>query len=91
MTDTSTHCGFPSSTCPHADESAEIAVRKVFAILGVDINIPKDVEEFRQDLRFGSKLRKASDKGFLAFIMAVGGAIATALFVGIQFKLTGGN
>jgi hypothetical protein len=27
-----------TNECPHADKSAELAVRKIFAILGVDID-----------------------------------------------------
>ena len=44
-------------------DAADRAVKKVFAILGVDIDKPESVEEFREDLRFGRKLRKASDHG----------------------------
>ena len=57
----------------HADdiarEAAKTAVHNVFAILGVDVDDPRQVEEFRQDLRFGGKLRRAADRGF---IMSVG-------------------
>lgn len=53
----------------HADDiarnAADKAVQSVFAILGVDIDDPRQVEEFRQDLRFGGKLRRAADKGFM--------------------------
>ncbi len=33
--------------CPQAEQAADHAVRKVFAILGVDIDKPESVEEFR--------------------------------------------
>jgi O-acetyl-ADP-ribose deacetylase (regulator of RNase III) len=49
--------------CPHAQESADRAVKKVFAILGVDIDDPEKVEEFRMDLRFGRSMRRAADRG----------------------------
>jgi hypothetical protein len=35
-------------------------VKKVFAILGVDIDRPESVEEFREDLRFGKRMRKGN-------------------------------
>lgn len=62
-----------------AEESSDKAVRKVFAILGVNIDEPKEVEEFREDLRFGRRLRRATDKGFfsVAGLLAVGAALAS--------------
>lgn len=85
------HCStHDSGQCPQAEESADAAVKKVFAILGVDIDNPKDVEEFRQDLRFGGRLRKASDHGFLAMVAAVFVAVLAVLWVGITSKISGG-
>ena len=43
----------PPEHCPHAAEAADTAVKKVFAILGVDVDVPKEVEQFRENLRFG--------------------------------------
>jgi hypothetical protein len=81
------------STCnnPQCQEAADRAVKKVFAILGVDIDKPESVEEFREDLRFGKKLRKAADHGFMAFVGVVAVAIASAIWFGIQAKLGGGG
>lgn len=56
---------------PECSEIADRAVKKTFAILGVDIDKPESVEEFRQDLRFGKRLRKIADHGTLAFFGAV--------------------
>lgn len=70
-------------SCPESVQAADAAVKKVFAILGVDIDKPESVEEFREDLRFGKKLRKASDHGTLVFIAAVISALAYASWVGI--------
>jgi len=75
--------------CHHAAEAAEIAVKKVFAILGVDVDKPEDVEEFREDLRFGKKLRKGADHGFLAFIAILTASISAALWAGITGNLKG--
>lgn len=69
--------------CPHIQRSAEIAVTKVFAILGVDINNPEKVEEFRVNLRFGAGLRRASDKGIFAAI----GVVTTMLLAALGWGL----
>lgn len=63
---------------------AEDAVRRVFAILGVDIDQPESVEEFREDLRFGRKLRRIADHGVLAFFGVVAAAMAAAVWAGIS-------
>lgn len=73
--------------CPHVDDAAEKAVSKVFAILGVDINKPESVEEFREDLRFGKKLRKGADHGFLVITAIIATAIMAAIWQGIEHKL----
>jgi hypothetical protein len=69
--------------CPESVEAADAAVKKVFAILGVDIDKPESVEEFRENLRFGKRLRRASDHGTLVFIAAVVSALTYASWVGI--------
>jgi hypothetical protein len=80
-----------SPECGYAAEAAEIAVKRVFAILGVDIDKPESVEEFREDLRFGKKLRKGADHGFLAFVAILTAAVCAALWAGITTKVTGGH
>jgi len=78
--------------CPSNIQCQDIAdksVKKVFAILGVDIDEPKDVEEFREDLRFGKRLRKYSDYGSMALVAAVFVAIGAAIWAGIVTKVTG--
>ena len=76
--------------CPHASKAAEIAVKKVFAILGVDITVPKEVADFQQNLRFGANMRRAADKGVLAIVGAFAVAVGAALWVGIVSALTKG-
>lgn len=75
--------------CPQSVEAADHAVKKVFAILGVDIDKPESVEEFREDLRFGKKLRKASDHGTLVMIAALVSGVMYAIWVGIQAAVKG--
>lgn len=66
-----------------SEESADRAVKKVFAILGVDINKPESVEEFREDLRFGKKLRKLADHGVFVLVALLFTGIAWAAFDGV--------
>lgn len=72
-------------------QAADLAVKKFFAILGVDVDVPEQVEEFRADLRFGRKLRKVADQGTVAFIGVAAAALAAALWAGIVSNITGGK
>lgn len=86
MSDKNEHCDNP--TC---QEAADRAVKKVFAILGVDVDRPESVEEFREDLRFGKKMRKAADHGFLALMGVLVAAAMAAVWAGIVSKIGGGH
>lgn len=77
------------SDCPHVEEAAEIAVKKVFAILGVNVDDPEKVEEFRMDLRSAKTLRRASDRGFLTAVGLVVTGLGIALWYGLVQKLGG--
>ena len=66
-----------------SEESADKAVKKVFAILGVDINKPESVEEFREDLRFGKKLRKLADHGVFVLVALLFTGFAWAALDGV--------
>lgn len=72
-------------------EAADLAVKNVFAILGVDIDKPESVEEFREDLRFGKRLRRASDHGFLAFVGLLVVGLGAIVWAGILSKFNGGH
>lgn len=77
---------------PACQDAADRAVKKVFAILGVNVENPESVESFREDLRFGGKLRKAADHGFLAFVGLLVIAVGAAMWAGIVSRLgTGGS
>lgn len=77
--------------CTQANEAADAAVKKVFAILGIDIDDPKQVEEFRQDLRFAGSLRQDVKDGkttirrvaLTIFLTAISGA----LWIGVKSYL----
>ena len=75
--------------CPKAREVADEAVRRVFAILGVDIDDPEKVEEFRMDLRFGRSMRRATDKGIIAIVGLIAIGMASAMWAGITGQLKG--
>ena len=77
--------------CPQVQQAAEDAVRKVFAILGVDVDVPKEVEEFRENLRFGASMRRAADKGMLAIVGAIAIAGLAALWAGIVSSIAKGH
>jgi len=74
-----------------SNRAADRAAKKVFAILGVDIDRPESVEEFRADLRFGRNLRRVTGHGILAFGAVVAGAIAVAIWSGISAYFSGGR
>ena len=76
---------------PNCQDAADRAVKKVFAILGVDIDKPESVEEFRADLRFGKRMRKAADHGFLALVGLVVVGIGALLWAGIVSRVNGGQ
>lgn len=75
--------------CPQVQQAAEDAVRKVFAILGVDVDVPKEVEEFRENLRFGASMRRTADKGMITILGVVVTAMLAALWAGIVSKVGG--
>lgn len=84
-------CDAPHGTgCEFANVAADRAVRKTFAILGVDVDRPEQVRDFQESLRFGDKLRKAADRGHLAFIAVAAASLAAALWLGIVAKIKGG-
>ena len=77
------HCWADRESCPHAEQAAERAVAKVFAILGVDIQIPADVEKFRMSLRFSDGMRRASERGRLAIAGTMAITILAAIGYGV--------
>lgn len=83
-------CEVHGERCPFAEDAADSAVRKVFAILGVDIEQPESVERFREDLRFGGKMRRAADHGMLAIVGLIVVALGAAVWAGIVAKVKTG-
>ena len=75
--------------CPDASAAADHAVKKAFALLGVDIDKPESVEEFREDLRFGKRMRKAADHGILVLIGVLIVGLTAAMWSGIVSNIKG--
>lgn len=69
------------------DAAVERAVKKTFAILGVDVDKPESVEEFREDLRFGKAMRKYASHGFIAFVAVVFAGLAGSIWYGLIEKI----
>lgn len=63
--------------------AADLAVKKVFFLLGVDVENAKSIEDFREDLRFGRKLRKLADHGTVGIMGIIVLGLMTALWHGI--------
>ena len=70
-------------------ESADKAVKKVFAILGVDIDKPESVSEFQDDLRFGRRLRKMAEHGSLVVTALLVTGLIWAAFEGMIARISG--
>jgi hypothetical protein len=71
------------TTNGHDSRIAKAAVKEVFAILGVDVDNPEKVEEFRKDLRFGASMRRATDRGIIAMVVIVAAMVISAFGFGI--------
>ena len=84
-------CTLAPEHCPHIAAAADTAVKKVFAILGVDVDVPKEVEQFRENLRFGANMRRAADKGMLAIIGAIAVGALAALWAGVVSSIVKGH
>ena len=82
--DSPTGCQFATQI---AREASEMSSKKVFAILGVDLAKPESVEEFREDLRFGGKLRRIAERGVIAFIGVVATAAAVFIVEAVRARL----
>lgn len=72
------------------DRAVDRSTKKVFAILGVDIDEPESVEKFRQDLRFAGKTRVLAEKGMMAVILAALSAIGYAIVEIFRTGMRGG-
>lgn len=71
-----------------AENAAEKAVKKVFELMGVDVNNPRAVEDFREDLRFGRRMRRAADRSFIVMVSVIAAAIIASIWLGIVSNIS---
>jgi hypothetical protein len=64
-----------------AHQAVDMAVKKAFGHLGVDIDDPKDLKVFRDDLRFGGVFRSAATRSFYALLAAIFGGIGLSVWM----------
>ena len=69
------------------DKAITRAVKQAFSHLGVDINDPKELQRFRDDLRFGGVFRNAASNGFFALIAAVCGGIGLSIWLLLKERM----
>ena len=68
------------------EEVATLAVKKTLAVLGVNMDDPKEIEEFRRDLRFSKDMRKALERGKLSIFIFLLTAMAGYILLKMGFK-----
>lgn len=69
-----------------AHELAQVAVKEVFYMLGVDVDDPVQVEAFRRDIRFAGDLRRQMAKGIGAILVTLVGAATAYIWTVISTK-----
>lgn len=65
-----------------SDAIAKQVARTIFALIGVDVDRPESLEEFRANVRFSAIAHKAAQAGVIAVITTVSGLIISALWLG---------
>lgn len=70
-----------------AERAVGLAVTQAFGHLGVDVEDPKDLERFRDDLRFGGLFRSAASRGFSAVVATVCGGIGVSVWLAFKDHL----
>lgn len=72
--------------CPFATAAADKAVKDVFAILGVNVDEPREVENFRKGLRWGETMYRFTSRGAMATAVIIAGLVVTAFLAGVAVK-----
>lgn len=75
---------FERSETRVADKAITTAVSTAFGHLGVDVNNPHELQEFREEIRWGGYMRAAFTKGMIAFLLAICGAMGLSFWVAIK-------
>lgn len=65
-----------------ADAIAKQVARTIFGLIGVDVDKPESLEEFRANVRFSAVVHQAAKAGVLAVITTVAGLVISGLWFG---------
>ena len=76
----------PIVGCAKPKEAAEYAVKHVFEILGVNVDDPQQVENFRKGLRFGEEMLQMTKKGKVALMFSIISLATAALWYSMWGK-----
>ena len=66
------------------DRAAQMAVKRAFSHLGVNVDDATELQRFRDDLRFGGVFRNAATKSFFAMIAAIFGGIGLSIWMAFK-------
>ena len=67
-----------------AHQAVDMAVKKAFAYMGVDVNDPQQIQAFRDDVTFGGLLKDAAKKSFYAMLATIGGIIGMSIVISLK-------
>lgn len=67
-----------------ADAIAKQVARTIFGLIGVDVDKPESLEEFRANVRFSAVVHQAAKAGVLAVITTVAGLVIGGLWFGVM-------
>lgn len=72
-----------------ADAIAKQVARTIFSLIGIDVDKPESLEEFRANVRFSAVVHKAAQAGVLAVITTVAGLVISGLWFGAMRIFSG--
>jgi len=67
-----------------AHQAVDMAVKKAFAYMGVDVNDPQQIQNFRDDITFGGLIKDAAKKSFYAMLATIGGVIGMSIIISLK-------
>jgi len=67
-----------------AHQAVDMAVKQAFAYMGVDVNDPQQIQNFRDDITFGGLIKDAAKKSFYAMLATIGGIIGMSIVISLK-------
>ena len=61
----------PGTVCPEAKRAADQAVKRIFFIMGVDVDNPVSVSEYQAEIRFNHNLSRLASKGIIGATLTI--------------------